>query len=268
MATELIKTIFEQCGLPDASFIVEPCSSARTGPTVTDVYFGTTTRCPGVRKSEDLSHKATTRLTHFLSSCTRCDLKVYEIVPWRTSIQDRYDFRQGRLLSDLELMLTLVYSMAMKSALGGFIARYQPPPDLLRICKAAILDLPPRPEGSRDVELAAKLSQIIDEEKEFFDYLREETSYDVGEEISDASFASVKHHLLDRLFSVNGVATSLSVLRDVTREEFLNEITPGFFSPQKGRAMAAHHHMLGTALHQSSITSSSTSMSAVVYSKH
>ncbi|PVF91365.1 hypothetical protein CPB86DRAFT_661953, partial [Serendipita vermifera] len=174
------------------------------------------------------------------------DIKIYEIVPWRTKIQDRYDFRQSRLLSDLELVLTLLFPTCLNSALGGFIPRYRPPVNVKSICEAAVKALPQRPQGTHDSHLATRLSKRIDDEKNFFKHLREETPYDVGEEISGESFASIKHHLLDRLFSVNGAATSLCVLRDVTREEFLNQITPGFFSPQKGRAMAAHDHMLGT----------------------
>ncbi|PVG00835.1 hypothetical protein CPB86DRAFT_824176 [Serendipita vermifera] len=246
-ATALLNLLMEKCSFEGAAFMVEGLDPCRESDFITDIYVGTTRRSPLTRVREDEKAQES-RFTNFMSMAHPSDIKVYEIVPLRRPLDDPLDFRRVPLLADLEQVLVACTRPSLNSHIGGFAPRYRPTPSLLAKCQRAASFLPTtKVVGNTNLDLNNKVHKMFEEEKDFFEWMRAE-GHDVGVPISPQAFEAVKRSLIEQLSLIGGAFSTLSLLKDITREEFTNAITPGFFSPDKGYAMAFHWHLLGLVL--------------------
>jgi hypothetical protein len=246
-ATSSITCVLSKCGFEGAEFPIPESQSARTGNMVTDAYVGTTRRSPLRRANDEEKARPQTRLKNFMSMVHTSDIKVFEILPLRRPIEDKLDFRRVRVLSDIEQVLVACTPPSLNSNPGGFIPRYKPQKALLTKCKRAMGSSPEKAIGVRDEELIRKLSNQVDEEIEYFEIMRG-SGHSVGPPATPQAVSALKSHLLDRLTLINGSVSSLCLFKDITREELLNVVEPGFFSPDKGYAMSFHWHLLKITL--------------------
>lgn len=248
IANQVLADVLHICGFKGAEFNVENVPSPRDSDNIRNLYIGTTGHTVYHRHASDMDTKPQSRVTHFLAGVDPNSVQLFEFKCLRIALKDRLDFRRRAILSDIERALVLCMLNPLNSAHGGFIPKYWPPLEIQEACQRVMLSLPAHLDGVRDPDLEEELKEQIDQEAELIQHMREE-GHEVGPQITPAALVTIKDNLTDHLRLVNGSVVSTWILKDITREDFLGHITPGFFSDDMGRAMAMLWDRLHTITH-------------------
>lgn len=172
---------------------------------------------------------------------------MFEWRNWRQPIEDRFAFRRERILSDLEYILVISSRATFNSAIPGFIPRYRPPHDIEGICRSITINLPPKINGEQNPTLSEKANDLMDQERRLFSKMYA-ASYATGPAITDNAFQAVKDNFSSLIQTTNSRVLSFVMLKDMTKEDLLSTITPGFFSEDMGRAMSRRYDTMCTIL--------------------
>jgi hypothetical protein len=170
----------------------------------------------------------------------------WEILEWpklSVRVTSSMDFRKQDDLGYRESILTDLCPLALNSARGGFVSTPQLDSDIVEVVKSLQESLPPEVEvegGSE--ELQTDLIQMMDDEVKLMKKIHRKLGAKWN--ITSEGTAYVKKELTEHLRVVNGLVSSLTILKDAPQEMLEGLITPQVYGDDAGRGMALHRRLL------------------------
>jgi hypothetical protein len=187
---------------------------------IAHVYIGQTIANTAAGRSADDNGDRWRRYPNWRSSNGAPKMRCFRVVAFDVTVAGPLDFRTQPHLSHRESVLICARGSlgCLNSATGGYVKEFAARPNVFNpITQALVMAGPNRKIelATHDPALAARVCVAIDDEASFWAEM-----YPDQPCIANSSLAAMKTNISNTLMSINGVVDVLTVMKDITAEDF------------------------------------------------